>query len=88
MEAFLFILLASFIDPVRWVICVLSAWFVPNYPGSLAVGVGATVGLFAMLVPHVSGPSLLAGGIASAAIVSAFYFWRQSRLKKKVQAST
>ena len=86
MEIFLFALLASLVDPIRWVICVLSAWFVPNYAGALAAGVGVTVALSAMVVRHPSGASLFAGAIASALIVSAFYFWRKSR-RAKAQSS-
>lgn len=87
MEALFFVLLASLVDPIRWVICVLSAWFVPHYLGALAVGVGATVALSFLLASPASGPSLLGGAIASAAIVSVIYFWRQSRRNKKTQAS-
>lgn len=83
MELFLFALLASLVDPIRWVICVLSAWFVPNYAGALAVGVGVTVTLSAIVVRHPSGASLFAGAIASALVVSAFYYWRKSRRAKE-----
>lgn len=88
MEYFLFALLASLADPVRWIICVFAAWFVPNYLAALVTGVGVTVALSTMLASHPSGLSLLAGGIASAMVVSIFYFWRQSRRNKKAQAST
>lgn len=82
MELFLFAFLASLADPIRWIICALSGWLVPNYAGALAGGVGVTVALSAMLVRHPSGSSLFAGAIASVLIVSAIYFWRRSRRTK------
>ena len=48
MELFLFALLASLVDPIRWGICVLSTWFVPNYAGALVASVGVTVALSAL----------------------------------------
>lgn len=86
MELFVFALLASLVDPIRWIICVLSGWFVPNYAGALTAGVGITVALSVVLVRHPTGPSLLAGAVASALVVSIFYFWRKSR-RAKAQAS-
>ena len=79
MEIFLFALLASLVDPVRWVICVLSGWFVPSLIGALATGVGVSLALTVVLTRHPSGSSLVAGAIASALVVSAFYLWRKGR---------
>lgn len=86
METFFIVLLAALVDPIRWIACVLSAWFIPSYLGALAVGMGVTVALSALFATRVSGESLLAGAIASAVVVSIFYFWRQSR--RKAHATT
>jgi len=85
-EIFLIMVLASFVDPIRWLVCVLAGWFVPNYIGAMAVGVGSTVLLSVMLVSSAQGPALLAGAVSSAAIVSIFYFWRQNRRNKAASA--
>lgn len=87
MEAFLVIIVASLLDPIRWIICILAAWFIRNYIGALIVGVSVTVTLAAMFFNNPSGLHLLLGAFASAIIVSIFYFWRKSRREKAVRAS-
>ena len=87
METLLIAFLAVLADPIRWIICILSAWFIRNYIGALAAGIGITVGLTAMLVRNPNGPLLFIGAIASAIIVSIFYFWRKSRREKLAKES-
>ena len=82
METLLIGFLAVLADPIRWIICILSAWFIRNYIGALAAGIGITVGLTAILVRNPDGPLLFIGAIASAIIVSIFYFWRKNRREK------
>jgi hypothetical protein len=88
LEAVLFVCLAALLDPVRWVFCVLSAWFIRSYVGALAVGIGFMVGLTVTIDPHVKGLTLFGGGVASAIIISIFYFWRKHRREKAAKEPT
>lgn len=79
LNALVFALLAALLDPVRWLCCVLSGWFIRSYVGALAVGTGFMAGLMVMVNPHIQGLTLLGGSIASVIIISIFYVWRKHR---------
>lgn len=85
MELLFFALLATLSDPIRWIVCILPAWFIRNYAGALAVGISVSAGLAVVLSPRINAPNLLVGAVASAIIVSIFYFWRKSRRNNAIK---
>ena len=88
MESFFYIFLACIVDPVRWVICALAGWLVPNYAAALATGIGATIILSLILGVGSQSGQILVGAIASGIIVSLIYSWqRKSKNKSKAPAS-
>ena len=82
MKIFLAIFIASFLDPIRWIACICGAWFIRNFFGALAIGVGIPFLLTLLLDSRPNFYFLLIGALASIAIVSIFHFWRKSKLSK------
>lgn len=85
MELVAILFLVALADPIRWVISILSAWFVPNHIGAILVSVVLTTGLTLAIVRSPSPGSLVIGAIVSAVITSGFFMLRRKLRNKKLQ---
>ena len=82
----IFILLfVAIADPIRWLISILCAWFVPNHAGAVATSIIAITALMLAISSNQSPQSLLIGAIASAAITSIFFLLRRKLRNKKLR---
>lgn len=84
---FIITIVAALLDPIRWVICALAGWFLPNILIALLVGVGIieTITLFfAKSLSHYTSASILISQlIASTIIVCTFYILKRRKLASK-----
>jgi hypothetical protein len=80
---FIITIIAAFLDPVRWVICALSGWLLPNILIAILVGVGTVEAItlfFASSIPHnISASILISQIIASTIIVYIFYILKRKK---------
>lgn len=85
MELVAILLLVALTDPIRWLISIFSAWFVPSHIGAIIVSVVVNTGLMLAIARSPSPASLMIGAIVSAAITSGFFLLRCKLRNKKLQ---
>ncbi|MDF2077094.1 hypothetical protein P2Q70_21105 [Pseudomonas mendocina] len=86
--AILAIFIAMLLDPVHWLVCGLSGWFIKKLP--LAIGIGVAIMLGASLALKIGGSeiAMAANAAASAFIVYIFHIWQKKRESKTNNTNT
>ncbi|NUC41338.1 hypothetical protein HUC12_09880 [Escherichia coli] len=86
MEALFFIFLASFLDPIRWIICIASVFFIKNIIYALAVNIVAIAVIQTLIQPSAKLPIvIIISAIATTAITLAIYFALKKYQSMKIQ---
>ena len=94
MESYIYIIagfivsvVASLLDPVRWIVCALAGWLVPNFLLAQLVGIFTitvlTVRMSHSLQDNIPPDILLAQAAASGLVVGLFYFLRIKQKNKQ-----
>lgn len=80
--AILAIFVAMLLDPVRWLVCGLTGWFIKKL--ALAIGIGVAIMLGASLALKIGGSeiAMAANAAASALIVYVFHIFQKKRESK------
>lgn len=85
MEIIFILFLVALTDPIRWLLSIFAAWFVPNHIVAIIVSVIATTAIILAIARSPSPAALATGAIVSAAITSAFFLLRRKLRNKKLQ---
>lgn len=84
---FIITIIAAFLDPIRWVVCALAGWLLPNILIALLVGVGiieAITLFFASSISHnIYASILISQIIASSVIICIFYILKRKKIASK-----
>lgn len=86
MEALFFIFLASFLDPIRWIICIASVLFIKNVFYALVVNILAMAALQLLILPSAKSPLvIIISAIATTIITLVIFFALKKYQSMKIQ---